>query len=397
MKNLKKLFSIVAIIVALFLIAGLGKHSKSTVIKSGSEISMFIASDIHYYDKSMTDFSEGYEEYAVARDGKQLIYSEEIMDALEMDIRSKKPDIFIISGDLSFNGEKKNLTHLANRLSKIEKIGTKVYVIPGNHDILSIYANGYSDGAAHNVENVTHEEFVEIYDDFGYGESLTRDEKTLSYLAAPSEDIWLLMLDSNKYFNDFSMPTGDGFITQETIKWIRECGKMAEENDAKIIAVMHHPLLQHSLRNAQGSFLNNSKEIADLFKELNIKVNFSGHIHIQDIKSDNVDNPELYDIVNSALSVYPHQYGIVKYSAEEGFEYTKKRVDVEELALKSAQSLGSRPYERAIAELEDLGVYSKEEIDKMSFIVKDLNKRQFEGTVNSIKEELISSPVYKLF
>ncbi|MDX9918288.1 MAG: hypothetical protein RBT15_09780, partial [Gudongella sp.] len=42
-------------------------------------------------------------------------------------------------------------------------------------------------------------------------------------------------------------------------------------------------------------------------------------------------------------------------------------------------------------------VYSKEEIDKMSFIVKDLNKRQFEGTVNSIKEELISSPVYKLF
>lgn len=411
MRIKKIIYTAIAIIALLFLIFEFNFSSSKDIIKSGKSITMFIASDSHYLDKSLTDNSQGYEEYAITRDGKQLLYMEEIMDAFANDIKVSKPDILIMSGDLTNNGEMTNHIELAKRFKKIEKSGTSVYVIPGNHDILSIWARGYRDGSPYQVENVDHNEFKEIYKDFGYKEAISQDNKTLSYLATPSEDIWLLMIDSNKYFSDYSMPSNSGIITEETIDWIKECSRLAKEKNAKLLAVMHHPLMQHSLKVADGTLIDNSSEVTDLFKELDIEITFSGHIHIQDIKADDVENPKIYDIVNSALSVYPQQYGVLKYSLNDGYDYSNARVNVEQWANQqrlsdpnllsfneySKNSFGSRPYNTAVEELRELETYSDQEIEDIAQMVKDLNLRQFEGTIYSIKEELFSSALYKKF
>ena len=410
--KLRKLSFIILISLAVIIaFIGFNRDDSEAVIKSGSDISIFIATDLHYFDKNLTDFSEGFESFAVTRDGKQLLYSEEIMDSFYEDIKSQKPDVLIISGDLSYNGEAENHRELSKRLLEIEKLGTKVYVVPGNHDILSIWANGYKEGAPYSEDYITHEDFMEIYGGFGYDEGLSFDEKTLSYLAAPSEDIWLLMLDSNKYFGDFGMPTGDGYITEETAQWIRECAEMANANGASLLSVMHHPLMRHSTRDVTGTYLSNTVDAVELFRELGIEINFSGHIHIQDIKRDDPEEPKVYDIVNSALIVYPHQYGVIEYSADSGFEYSKQRVDVETWAREqkkddpnlldfksyAQETFGRRPYKIAREELELLGIYSDAEIEEMAQMVRDLNLRQFEGTVYPIKEELLEAPIYKLF
>lgn len=407
----KKLFIPIGLGLILLFVFGFNYIKSDNIIKSGSDITMFIATDSHYFDKSLSDNSKGFSEFAVTRDGKQLIYSEEIMDAFANDIKTHDPDILIVSGDLTNNGEKLNHLDLSKRFKNIKKSGTRVYVIPGNHDVLSLWSTGYKDGLPIAVENINHEDFKEIYQDFGYNEAISHDNKTLSYLAAPSEDLWLLMLDSNKYFSDYSMPTGRGLITDETIDWIKASKQMAEEKDAEIVAVMHHPLMQHSIRNVEGTVIDNSKTIVELFKELDIEITFSGHIHIQDIKTDDTENPKIYDIVNSALSVYPHQYGVLKYSPNSGYEYSKLRVDVEKWAKEEGltdpnllefneyakTTFANRPYNRAVEDLSQLGTYSDLEIEDLSLLVRDINLMHFEGTLFSSKEDLMASPIYKLF
>lgn len=379
-------------------------------IASGEEITMYIASDIHYFPKRLTDYSKGFKEFATPRDGKELYYIEDIMDAFVRDIGINKPDILIVSGDLTNNGELKGHEALAEQFKKIEKTGTDVFLIPGNHDILSIWTSGYRNGGPYVVDNTDHEEFKEIYKDFGYGEAISHDKKTLSYLAAPSEDLWLLMLDSNKYHSDFGMPTNTGYITDETLEWIRESGELAKKNNAEIIAITHHNLLNHSLTKTEGTIINNA-ELIKLFEEYDIRLNFSGHIHIQDIKNDNEENPKVYDVVNSAFSVYPQQYGVLKYSPYTGFEYSKSKVDVEGYSIEnnledenlsnfssySRNSFGIRPYENAVHELENLGTYSEKEIEEIANMVMELNLRWFDGSINSYKHELFKTQVYKDF
>jgi len=384
-------------------------HQKS--IESGKDILMYIATDIHYFPKSLTDYSDGYEEFATPRDGKQLFYIEDIMDAFVNEIEIGKPDILVVSGDLTNNGEKESHNELSIKFKDIERIGTQVFVIPGNHDLLSIWARGYKEGAAYGVDSINHKEFEDIYGEFGYKEAISRDEKTLSYLAAPSDDVWLLMIDSNKYFADYGMPTNSGIITPETLQWIKECSSLAKKNNAELITVMHHNLIPHSTRMSDGNTIDNSKEVIEVFKELGLNLTFSGHIHIQDIKADNEENPLIYDVVNSALCVYPQQYGVLKYSPKDGYDYNKSKIDVDNWALEqnlkddnllgfmeySKESFGRRPYDNAVAELVNIGTYTNDEIEDIANLVTDLNLRLFEGTINSIKNELFATPLYKKF
>lgn len=67
-------------------------------------------------------------------------------------------------------------------------------------------------------------------------------------MSAPSEDVWLLMLDTCQYKDNEKnkKPQTDGRITDETYKWIEECSKLAKDNDAELVTVMHHNLMDHS-------------------------------------------------------------------------------------------------------------------------------------------------------
>ena len=104
-------------------------------IKAKEKVTFLFASDIHYLAKSLTDKGKAFNTFMDSGDGKQLNYIEEIVDAFIVDIKKKKPDVLIISGDLTTNGEKASHIELAKKLKEIRNSGTLVYVIPGNHDI----------------------------------------------------------------------------------------------------------------------------------------------------------------------------------------------------------------------------------------------------------------------
>ncbi|SDL96735.1 metallophosphoesterase family protein [Paenibacillus jilunlii] len=302
-------------------------------IQSGQDLTILTTTDTHYLSKSLTDYGPAFTQFLAAGDGKQLGYSEELIGALANDIAIRKPDAVIISGDLSNNGEKRSHQDLAKHLKAIEQdTGTRVYVIPGNHDILNPWARKFKGQRRYRADNVTPQKFRNLYQDFGYDEALLEDRDSLSYLAAPSGDLWLLMLDTSQYTNNKQLghPQLDGRVAASTLQWIDECGKLAADSGAQIVAVMHHSLLDHSEFIQKGFTVNDNAGVIEALTRNGINTALSGHIHIQDISKSSRNDSSIYDIANSALSVYPHQYGMLHYSsADHALDYNTFKLDLE--------------------------------------------------------------------
>ena len=60
----------------------------------------------------------------------------------------------------------------------------------------------------------------------------------------------------------------------------------------------------------------------DLYKKYNVEINFSGHLHIQDI----MENNGIYDICSNSLLDYGNRYGIFKIG-KNGMQYDSKYID----------------------------------------------------------------------
>ena len=400
------------IIILIILTFSIIEHNtvKEPRIKSGEEVTYYITTDTHYIAKSINDKKEAFQKFVNSGDGKQLTYIYEIMDAFANNIKNKKPDVLIISGDLTSNGEKESHLELAKRLTEIEKMGTSVYVIPGNHDVLNPYARGFKDDKQYVVDYISKKDFSNIYKDFGYKEAISKDKTTLSYLVAPSEDTWLLMIDTAQYKNNLTLgyPQLDGNISPKTLDWIKECGELAKSKGAKIIPVMHHNLLDHSKKVTKGFTVNNNEDVIKVFEQYDINLALSGHTHIQDIKNkDNI----IYDVVTSSISVYPQQYGVIKYSPKNGIDYSTERVDVQGWSKEKGivdknlnnfnevarNFYGNMMYSKIISRLGITDFYTSEELKLMGETYKEIQLRYYEGEKEIVTDEIKNSPGLKLW
>lgn len=415
----KKVFIIIIVFVILILFVWLYVCPISPVcsnppctIDSNKRIKFFIATDPHYLSKDLTDRGKAYRNFIMAGDGKQLNYIEEIMDAFIYDIKNQKPNVLIISGDLTNNGERESHLDFSEKLKIIQDSGTSVYVIPGNHDIKNPWAVKFKGKKKHKVKTISDKDFAKIYGDFGYNDAISRDENSLSYLAAPSKDLWLLMMDTNQYENNmtFNRPQHDGLICPGTLQWIKECSDLAKEKNAQVIAVMHHSLLDHSQVVNEGYTLNNNKDAIEIFKNCGIELVLTGHIHLQSIKSYKEKNISIYDVATSALCVYPHKYGIIEYCPKRGYDYSTAWIDMEGWASKnnindkninnfkeySKKFFENRSYYKFYDDLYDIHEYTDKDMRLMSEILAKLNLKYFEGSGNINVKEVRKSPGYKL-
>lgn len=166
-------------------------------MKNGKRI--VLMTDIHYLADSLTDKGEEFQYMVEHGDGKLTNYVWEITDAAFEQVEALSPDVIILSGDLTLNGEKESHKELAKKLEQVEKDGIQVVVIPGNHDINNRNAASFDGRSRQMAEAVSANEFAEIYNDFGYDEALSRDPASLSYTYDLGPDMRLLMLDSCQY------------------------------------------------------------------------------------------------------------------------------------------------------------------------------------------------------
>ncbi len=133
-----------------------------------------VFSDPHIYDTSLGISGSAFEEYLLD-DRKLLVESEEILAQAVEEMLQEGADFILLPGDLTKDGERSSHDLIARYLSRIEAAGTPIYVVPGNHDILNPHAVRYMDDKTEPVENVTPEQFRQIYKAFGYEEAIFSD------------------------------------------------------------------------------------------------------------------------------------------------------------------------------------------------------------------------------
>ncbi len=165
------------------------------------DLKFAVLADTHFYDRSLGTSGSAFQAY-LDEDRKMLEQSGELFDSAITQISDASPDFVIICGDLTKDGEKISHQGVAARLARLEASGTKVYVVPGNHDIANSHAFKYEGDTKTQVDTVSAFEFRQIYNEFGFKEALYKDIHSLSYVAQPTDDTWLLALDSCKYKNN---------------------------------------------------------------------------------------------------------------------------------------------------------------------------------------------------
>jgi len=408
-KNLKQTFTAGLLILSI-LLSSCSVEKIYAKIAKGSALSIVVVTDLHLLDASLFDLGTAFIKYSSAGDGRILRYNNEIVDAFVSKMIETKPDILIVSGDLTNNGEKISHEKLAEKFKKIEAAGTRVYVIPGNHDIMNAWAREFNGDKQIKIDTIKWTDFPKIYGAFGYDEALMRDKVSLSYVATPSEDLWLLMLDTNHYSKTKYTwePTTNGQVQSETLTWIREVAALAKAKGARLLTVMHHNLISHN-ELFTGYTLDNSYEVKTLFHELGLNLVLSGHLHIQDIRKDPFSTDPLVDIATATLQMYPFQYGTLRYDPKTGFDYDSAQLDIESWAKANALTdenlLHFNTYakswffdasiRKATSRLTKLNQYSASQIEEMAKTMALLNLYYFSGRSDQIRDEVLTSQGYQ--
>ena len=336
---------------------------------------LIFASDMHYMSSSLTDYGKAFEELIDNGDGKVVRYMTQIWQAFSEEVISAHPDALVLSGDLTLNGEKVNHQEFASHLSKIEAAGIPVLVIPGNHDINNPPATSYFGNAQSSVENVTPEEFRELYAAFGYDEAASPAPDSLSYLYILNDTTWMLMLDSAIYEPDNEV---DGEIKEETLEWIEQCLREAYSQGITVVPVAHHNLQELSSVYVEECVLRNHEEVLELFETYLTPAYFSGHLHVQRIRKhitgpgapDNVYG--IWEVVSNSLIIPPCQYGRLTLNADGTMSYHTENTDISGWAAKH-------------------GVNNQDLLDFPSFsteYIRTVISRQTYDTIDCIPDEI---------
>ena len=120
---------------------------------------MIVLSDVHLMaPQLLVKDGKAYEDY-LEGDRKLLTESEEILDSVSERVLRAKPEVVLIAGDLTKDGERVSHDLLAKRyLAVWKKAGIRVFVIPGNHDVNNPHAVEYIGDSARRVATVSADE-----------------------------------------------------------------------------------------------------------------------------------------------------------------------------------------------------------------------------------------------
>lgn len=275
------------------------------------ELKLGVMSDLHYLSEQLMDGGQAMKNYE-ATNGKRISDIPDILDIVLKDFINSNIDVLLIPGDLTKDGERQSHLDLAKKLQPLKEKGIHIYVIPGNHDINVPNPVGFDQDKTYQVDNVSPNEFTEIYNDYGYNNAISRDSSSLSYLAELDNDTWLLAIDACLYQEYKDKTISAGKISNETEQWILKILEDAKRKNIQVVGMMHHGLVEHIV--FQSAFfkdylVHDWQRLAPLFADNGMKIIFTGHFHANDITEYTTGKGnKIYDVETGALAAYPFTY-----------------------------------------------------------------------------------------
>lgn len=355
----------------------------SCPVEKEDDVHLITATDFHYLSPTLFDEGEMFQKLLETNDGKLIENGTEILDAFVSQVKEKKPDAILLTGDLTFNGEMQSLKEVKKKLEEIQKAGTVVLVIPGNHDISYPYAESYHNNTAVYVENISEDEWKEQMQEFGYADALMKDPDSFSYLYALSSDLYVLALDAN---------TADhpGTLSEKTEKWMEKALKRADKDHARVISMSHQNVLKQSDFMYKGFVMDDHDTVAQALEKHHVFLNLSGHSHLQ----HEAQEKGLHDICTESLSVYPLSYAEVTVpEGRKTYTYQKEKLGIlEEEAKKRFDETVARQVDSELADLKIPETEKKE----MTTLAEDVNRDYFSGNDQN-KQKYLSDPAWNLW
>lgn len=321
--RLLSLLLAVALVLALSVPAFAAQDSHSGADTGTLKIA--VMSDDHYLSPSMIRDTADYTT-ALNSDRKMFAESDAILRTMLDAVRQDKPDVLLISGDLTKDGEQECHKALAKALQQLQRDvpGLKVYVINGNHDIRNADALNFNtaDGKAVPATRTDPEDFKRIYD-FVYSDPTViatftpaagNEAGSLSYVARPVEGLTVIAMDTCRYSKENTSNGTDehetsGAISADLEKWVIEQTAAAKARGDLVIGLEHHGLVSHF--DVQPTILpmylvNGYERIAQEYADAGMSVVFTGHMHAVDIAAMTTKaGNTFYDIETGSALTYP--------------------------------------------------------------------------------------------
>lgn len=284
-----------------------------------------VMSDLHYLSPDMIADTEDFE-HALNSDRKLLKESSAILNEMFERVRADKPDILLVSGDLTKDGEQECHAALAKQLQQLQQDipGLKIYVINGNHDIRNYNAKNFNtpDGKAVPATRTHPEDFKRIYD-FVYSDPTViatftpaagNEAGSLSYVARPVEGLTIVAMDTCRYSKENTSNGTDehetsGAISADLEKWVIEQTAAAKARGDLVIGLEHHGLVPHF--DVEPTILpmylvNGYERIAQEYADAGMSAVFTGHMHAVDIAAMTTKaGNTFYDIETGSALTYP--------------------------------------------------------------------------------------------
>jgi len=295
-----------------------------------------VFSDAHYFAPSLLASDGPAFQAYLAQDRKLIAESHALVLETVSRIRQTHPDICLVTGDLTKDGELLSHQEFSRILAdSLTSAGVKVYVIPGNHDINNPEAYSYNGNAVSTVPNVSSGDFTTIYNNFGFGRAIFRDDSSLTYVAQPTPGLWLLGIDACKYKNNVNGPTTGGAISPSTLAWIIAKLDFARANNITVIGMMHHGLTEHFTGQTtmmMGLFkdyvIDNWTSLRDTLADHGLKTVLTGHFHANDITERVTPMGSfVYDIETGSTVTWPCPFRSISLSPERILNISTSHID----------------------------------------------------------------------
>ena len=350
-----------------------------------AETKLMVVSDPHYLAPTLYQDSDVFLKALRKGDGKITQYGEELLEALYRQILLERPDALIVTGDLTYNGEKKSHAALVEWFRTVEDAGVPVWVIPGNHDINVPTPIGFGRGMYYGVESVTPEEFGTIYADF-----MEPGEAGFSYIARISGEVWVAMTDVAWYQKQAETI---GLFADSHAAWLEDVLRRAGDAGVRVITATHHSLLPHTDFAKENFLMFGHERMAALAKQYGVTLNLSGHLHIQHIARDGA----LADAALGAFCIWPHRYAVVTYGGGQGLRYEAKSLD--EAFLPEGFLQTSREWFTGIARDKTKAYLTGtgEETEQLADYAARFNLAYFSGTYRKDDPAWTEDPAYGLW
>ncbi|MCM1393026.1 MAG: metallophosphoesterase, partial [Ruminococcus sp.] len=281
-------------------------------------------SDLHLYAADAIGSRGKNFKFKCDTDQKCMAESCAIVDAaFDKVIQDKDNEVVILSGDLSFDGEKQSHDVLVEKLKKLKAAGKKVYVTFATHDF-HMHARAYINDEIITLPKYTREQLREIYNDFGWSDAISEHTPSYSYAVVPEKGWRFLMLNDDGDAEDFC-----GY-DESQLEWIREQAEQAKAAGEKIVAVTHHPALPPNLFYmiySHKNMLGGYEKAMPLFADWGIEFIFTGHTHMQSITY--LDTPQgnrIYHVNTGSIIAYPAPFRKVT-ATDEGFDVKTLSID----------------------------------------------------------------------